>query len=116
LANMSHEIRTPINAVVGMISLLGSTKLDAKQRDYLETVKTSVDALTAVVNGILDFSKIEAGKVELDNDVFDLHRLVADVNRTMSYAAKQKGLSFVLRSPVSPGLFVEGDGGRLRQV
>src|SRR5262249_53243742 len=88
----------------------------AEQRDYLETVRTSADALLALLNDILDFSKIEAGKLELDSHSFRLRSCVADVLKTLAIAARRKGLALEARvRPDVPDALV-GDAGRLRQI
>ena len=66
LANMSHELRTPLNGVTGHDRAAARRGGDAKQRECLDTVKASADALLTVINDILDFSKIEAGMIQLD--------------------------------------------------
>ena len=116
LANMSHEIRTPMNGIVGMTELLGETTLADEQREFVETIRSSGDALLDIINDILDYSKIEAGKLSLRDEEFDLNHLIKDVFRLLSPVMREKGLADALAyDPDLPRCFV-GDAGRMRQV
>jgi len=115
LAVMSHEIRTPMNGVLGMASILADTALTLEQRDCLQTIRGSGEALLAIIDDILDFSKIEAGKCELEEIAFDLQELSGEVLDLVVHQAHAKELEIIFElDPELPSVL--GDPGRIRQV
>ncbi len=115
LAIMSHEIRTPLNGVLGMTQAMAFNELSDAQRQRLEVVRQSGEALSAIVNDVLDLSKIEAGKLSLEAIEFDLGALMRDAQTAYGALAAGKGLDFSLRLENAEGVYL-GDPTRVRQI
>jgi signal transduction histidine kinase/ActR/RegA family two-component response regulator len=115
LAVMSHEIRTPMNGVLGMAQALAGTDLNRSQRDMLDTITQSGDALMSLLNDILDMSKIESGRIDLEAIPLDPSAIVSQVGELFQQRARAKGLRLHV-SVATPLPWRIGDPNRLRQV
>ncbi|POB67185.1 hybrid sensor histidine kinase/response regulator, partial [Vibrio vulnificus] len=92
LASMSHEIRTPMNGVLGLLGILGETKLDNHQQNLVHTAKESGELLLSIINDILDFSRMEANTLILYPRPFELKSCVEEIVNSFEPLAKTKGL------------------------
>src|ERR1700694_707497 len=92
VATMSHELRTPLNAIIGTAELLSATNLEERQRNFVDTIDRSAEALLSIISSILDFSKIEAGKVDLEVRDFELESIVDGAAALLAEQARDKGL------------------------
>jgi PAS domain S-box-containing protein len=115
LATMSHEIRTPLNGVLGMAQAMSLDELSPIQRQRLDVVRGSGEALLAILNDVLDLSKIEAGRLELEEIAFELEDLIRGAQAAFTALANKKGLLFGLDVQGAQGTYL-GDPTRLRQV
>ncbi len=116
LANMSHEIRTPLNGILGMTQILSETKLEEKQKEYVDLISASGNSLLSIINDILDFSKIESGQIELEELNFNLKKRLDEIYKLMNLKASDKGLKLFFNMSDKVPEFVIGDSLRLKQI
>ena len=116
LAVMSHEIRTPLNSVLGFADLLTETNLDTIQKEQVDMIRRSGDALLVLLNDILDFSRIESGKMPIQPSAVDIRECLRDVVDLYGATAQAKGLAIRTEVEDSVPTALCTDPGRLRQI
>ncbi|NYS61426.1 ATP-binding protein [Vreelandella salicampi] len=116
LANMSHEIRTPLNGIIGFCRLLGRSKLDPRQQEWLQHVHRACGNLLMLVNDVLDFSKLEANRLTLEEADIDMVTLVDEVIGLHAPEAQRKELQLIAMVYDDVPTPLRGDPLRLHQV
>lgn len=116
IGSISHEIRTPLNGVLGMVSVLLETNLNAEQREYADLIRVSGDALLSVVGNVLDISEIESGSVQLDFKPFDLVHSCEDIAAALATRSHEKGVELNVTSGENVPDWLIGDDSRIRQI
>ncbi len=117
LATMSHEIRTPFNAVLGILDILGDTRLNEEQRHLVKTAESSSVALLRVINDVLDYARMSSGQARLVVYPFRANAVFDDVIQLFRSQADDKGLQIDLHYDQGlDDVYLEGDIGRIRQI
>jgi PAS domain S-box-containing protein len=116
LSNMSHEIRTPMNAIIGFTKVLLKTNMSPKQKEYLEAIKLSGDALIVLINDILDLAKVDAGKMTFEQVPFKMERSISAMLHLFQTKIQEKNLKLEKEFDHKIPEVLLGDPVRLHQI
>ncbi|MCB0017422.1 MAG: PAS domain S-box protein [Anaerolineales bacterium] len=118
LANMSHELRTPLTAIIGYSELLQELSARdgfSKYASRLKKIEVSAHQLLSIISGVLDLSKIEAGRMELFQETFDLHDVIAQVLDIAETLIAQQDNKLTLAIDPEIGQ-IHADSSKVRQI
>lgn len=116
LSNMSHEIRTPMNAIIGFTKVVLKTDLTTKQKEYLNAIKISGDALIVLINDILDLAKVDAGKMTFEQTPFKMASSIAAMLHLFELKIQEKNLKLIRKYDENIPEILVGDPVRLHQI
>lgn len=116
ISAMSHEIRTPFNAVLGILDILGDTKLTKDQKELVQTAERTSQSLLRIINDVLDYARISSGSVKIVKGPFHAPDVFDDVYRLFAMQAKERNIELIVRESGAEKIYLHGDIGRIRQV
>lgn len=116
ISALSHELRTPMNGVMGMTELLAATEMPPQQRNFLEEVQHSAEALWKVIDDFLDFASLEQGDLRLRDENIDPGQMSEDVIECLAEAAHRKLLEIMCYVEPDCPLVIQGDQRRIGQI
>jgi len=116
LSNMSHEIRTPMNAIIGFTKVVLKTDLTDKQKEYLNAIKISGDALIVLINDILDLAKVDAGKMTFEQVPFKMALSISAMLHLFETKIQEKNLVLIKNYDNKIPEVLIGDPVRLHQI
>ena len=116
ISAMSHEIRTPFNAVLGILDILGDTKLTNDQKQLIQTAEKTSQSLLRIINDVLDYARISSGSVKIVNEPFRAPDVFDDVYRLFAMQAKDRNIDLTIKDEMAEDIYLSGDIGRIRQI
>ena len=116
ISAMSHEIRTPFNAVLGILDILGDTKLSKDQKQLIQTAEKTSQSLLRIINDVLDYARISSGSVKIVNEPFHAPSVFDDVYRLFAMQAKERNIVLHIVADRADNIHLSGDSGRIRQI
>jgi len=116
LSNMSHEIRTPMNAIIGFTKVVLRTDLSVKQKEYLNAIKISGNALIVLINDILDLAKVDSGKMSFEKTPFKMSQSISAMLHLFETKIQERNLQLIKEYDQKIPEVLVGDPVRLHQI
>jgi signal transduction histidine kinase/putative methionine-R-sulfoxide reductase with GAF domain len=99
---VAHELKNPMTSIKGYSELLASGtvgQINELQTNFLGTIRSNVERMSALVSDLNDQAKIEAGRLRLDFNPVDLRDVVDDVVRSTKRQIEEKHQSVEVNLP-----------------
>jgi len=94
ISNMSHELKTPIATVKVALEALNNFNIidnPVLSREYLGMAGAEMDRLELMATRVLNTSLLESGRIYMQQEAYDLKKLVTEVLHNMQLRLQQHG-------------------------
>jgi signal transduction histidine kinase len=116
LAMITHELKTPLVPIQGYADILLSEhlgKINNKQKERIEIIKSSSETLLSIISDLLDAQKLELGQLRITKEKSNIKNTIEGAINTLQPEATQKNIE------ISSNIFdltIEHDPDRINQV
>ena len=97
---VAHELKNPMTSIKGYSELLAAGSvgpINDMQTNFLGTIRSNVERMSALVSDLNDNAKIEAGRLRLEYKPVDIPAVVDDVVRSTKRQVDDKRQSIEMR-------------------
>lgn len=116
---VAHDLRNPIS-IIQMYSTyllqVAGGRLDAEEREGLDTMLQTAKSMSQLVNSILDTAAIEAGKLQLRLAAIDASEFLQGIVKRMRPIARESQVDLALDVAPNFQQSFQGDATKLEQV
>jgi len=116
LSTMSHELRNPLSAIIGILRLVNTNKLEPKDLNYLTTLRSLGGHMHGIVDDILNSAQLDAGYLPVQVIAFKPKEALASFEKIYEALAKEKGIHFSCICDFQDHLILKGDKSRWLQI
>jgi len=95
LTSMSHEFRTPMNGIIGFVDLLGRTDTNRIQKEYINLISRSSQAMMHNVENLLELAQIESGQIHTNEVSVNLIEMMESFSYGFYDEAKDKNIQLL---------------------
>ena len=92
LAAASHDLRQPMQAITLLVESLQDRSREPEIRAMVESIRSSVTTMAALLNAILDISKFDSGTVRPEREHFVVGPVLDRLRHAYAPASANKGI------------------------
>ncbi|MCH7560228.1 MAG: HAMP domain-containing histidine kinase [Thaumarchaeota archaeon] len=95
LAMITHELKTPLVPIQGYSDILLSEhlgKLNDKQKERIQIIKSSSESLLSLISDLLDAQKLELGQLSMNKENTNIKETIDKVIESLKPEATQKNI------------------------
>jgi signal transduction histidine kinase len=114
IAGLAHDIRTPLTGLIVASELLGASKLDDRQRRWVDVLKGNAEHLAALTTLVVEATRRRASEFVLQGQTFRPGALAGAAAASLAARAEAAGLACTIDIAADLPMEAFGDVVRLR--